>query len=333
MKRKIPISPFATRLSGSAKETELRLRNIFQWKKKRPPVILLLAAILLVVGCGSVIGFTSGDTIAEDDQTLDFSPQEEESENTSPAAPVMTDSRAVLEYVDAVFASEQVYMQCWLFPGTGPVGVPIGESYEQVRAVFGQYTWTRKTGEELDQEEGSDTWYLDFYSAEYPDGFYNITAQSNGTWIRIDTPASVGSAAIYYSYDGEPGSLNDALADLWEGPGIRYALVTLPESVAGSETLAEAYADAFRELYLASGAITDYELLSVGLLGEDPGPSTPSFTMTYRVKPVHPTASCWEYYAPGEDGWATCSVEMHLNLAGDESAEESVWRAAWWEYL
>lgn len=64
MKQKIPNSPFATRMSGSAKETELRLRNIFQWKKKRPPVALFLAAILLVSACGSLVSFTgpaSGD--------------------------------------------------------------------------------------------------------------------------------------------------------------------------------------------------------------------------------------------------------------------------------
>ena len=29
---KMPNTPFSTRLSGSAKETELRIRNIFQWK-------------------------------------------------------------------------------------------------------------------------------------------------------------------------------------------------------------------------------------------------------------------------------------------------------------
>ncbi|MGN1003557.1 MAG: hypothetical protein ACI4O5_01880 [Oscillospiraceae bacterium] len=58
MKQKIPQSPFSTRLSGSAKETELRIRNIFQWKKKRPPVIALLAAVLVVAACGGLVGFT-----------------------------------------------------------------------------------------------------------------------------------------------------------------------------------------------------------------------------------------------------------------------------------
>ena len=56
---KVPYSPFTTHLSGSAKETELRIRNIFQWKKKRPPVIALIAAVLVVVFCGSLIGFSN----------------------------------------------------------------------------------------------------------------------------------------------------------------------------------------------------------------------------------------------------------------------------------
>lgn len=54
---KFPNTPFSTRLSGSARETELRLRNIFQWKKKRPPVIAFAAAVLVVALCGSMVGF------------------------------------------------------------------------------------------------------------------------------------------------------------------------------------------------------------------------------------------------------------------------------------
>ena len=51
----LPISPFTTALSGSARETELRIRSIFQWKRRRPPLpllILLLAAALL---CGNLV--------------------------------------------------------------------------------------------------------------------------------------------------------------------------------------------------------------------------------------------------------------------------------------
>ena len=48
----VPRSPFSTRLSGSAKETELRIRNIFQWKKKLPPVWLMILMAVVCLSCG-----------------------------------------------------------------------------------------------------------------------------------------------------------------------------------------------------------------------------------------------------------------------------------------
>ena len=55
MDHNVPRSPFSTRLSGSAKETELRIRSIFQWKKKRPPVWLMLVTAMLCLSCGSLV--------------------------------------------------------------------------------------------------------------------------------------------------------------------------------------------------------------------------------------------------------------------------------------
>lgn len=50
-----PRSPFATHLSGSARETELRIRNIFQWKKKRPPLWLMVLVGAVILLCGSLV--------------------------------------------------------------------------------------------------------------------------------------------------------------------------------------------------------------------------------------------------------------------------------------
>ena len=50
-----PRTPFSTPLSGSARETEDRIRNIFQYKKKRPPILLLALACALALSCGGVI--------------------------------------------------------------------------------------------------------------------------------------------------------------------------------------------------------------------------------------------------------------------------------------
>ena len=51
MQNKIPNTPFATRLSGSTKEIQLRLRSIFQWKKKRFPVWLFTLTVVVIFGC------------------------------------------------------------------------------------------------------------------------------------------------------------------------------------------------------------------------------------------------------------------------------------------
>lgn len=50
-----PRSPLSTRLSGSARETELRIRSIFQWKKKRPPLLLMALMGSLILLCGSLV--------------------------------------------------------------------------------------------------------------------------------------------------------------------------------------------------------------------------------------------------------------------------------------
>ena len=50
-----PRTPFSTPLSRSARETELRLRSIFQWKKKRPPVWLMALMALVCLSCGSLV--------------------------------------------------------------------------------------------------------------------------------------------------------------------------------------------------------------------------------------------------------------------------------------
>ncbi len=73
MPNKIPRSPFTTRLSGSAKETELRLRNIFQWKKKRPPIPLFLLTVAAVMSC---FGLVSCESRAE--EPADESPKASE---------------------------------------------------------------------------------------------------------------------------------------------------------------------------------------------------------------------------------------------------------------
>ena len=51
MKQPPPSTPFSTPLSGSARQAEARIRNLFQCEKKRPPLPLLFLAALLILSC------------------------------------------------------------------------------------------------------------------------------------------------------------------------------------------------------------------------------------------------------------------------------------------
>lgn len=55
MPTKSPKTPFSTRLSGNARETELRLRSMFQWQKKRPSVWLFSFMAFVIFGCMGLV--------------------------------------------------------------------------------------------------------------------------------------------------------------------------------------------------------------------------------------------------------------------------------------
>lgn len=57
-----PRSPLTTPFSKTAKETRVRIRNLFQWKHGRPPAFLLLAVCAAVMLCGSLVSCQRAST-------------------------------------------------------------------------------------------------------------------------------------------------------------------------------------------------------------------------------------------------------------------------------
>ena len=55
MNNKTPRTPFSTPLSGSVRETEIRLRNIFSGPKKRPPALFLALVFAMCIFCGNLV--------------------------------------------------------------------------------------------------------------------------------------------------------------------------------------------------------------------------------------------------------------------------------------
>ena len=95
MNNKMPRTPFSTQLSGSARETEIRIRNIMSGPKKRPPLPFLLLMFSVCIFCGNLVSCH----VAEAEQ--DTSPQRASSsvETEIPVLPQEID-RAVLEDID-----------------------------------------------------------------------------------------------------------------------------------------------------------------------------------------------------------------------------------------
>ena len=55
MTRPCPYTPLSTPLSGSARQAEARIRNLFQGPKRRPPVWLMALTLLLISSCGGLV--------------------------------------------------------------------------------------------------------------------------------------------------------------------------------------------------------------------------------------------------------------------------------------
>ena len=68
-----PNTPFSTPLSGSAKEAEERIRNIFQYKKTRPPALFLALACALALLCGGLVSCqpqSPAVSLSQEEETL-----------------------------------------------------------------------------------------------------------------------------------------------------------------------------------------------------------------------------------------------------------------------
>lgn len=201
MKPSMPKTSFAMSLSGSAKETELRIRNIFQWKKKRPPVIALVAALLVVVFCGSLIGFTTTPRSG----TLGEVYQEYFAEN--PTNQISYDNKDAMAY-----------------PSLDPESENFGAALEYVRSM------------ELRSVLGGKKYIDDFNSR---DGAISLRG-TNGQGLEIDMYPVAGYVVVSKGNDGMVPSGEDARVYQWDETFdvelfLSYLAAELPEEESQEE--------------------------------------------------------------------------------------------------
>ncbi len=98
MEKKFPRSPFSTPLSGSARDAELRIRSIFQWKKRRPPLVLMALVALLILSCGYLVSC----------QAREAGPAAPDGDGQAPAPPPM-EQLPLLEALYGAVSGQMVF--------------------------------------------------------------------------------------------------------------------------------------------------------------------------------------------------------------------------------
>ncbi|WP_251315961.1 hypothetical protein [Flintibacter muris] len=76
MKQNMPYTPFSTHLSRSAREMEIRLRNIMSGPKKRPPLPFLILIFSVCIFCGNIVSCQFRDETPPDTSEPASSQQE-----------------------------------------------------------------------------------------------------------------------------------------------------------------------------------------------------------------------------------------------------------------
>lgn len=95
MKNKMPRTPLSTHLSGSARETEIRIRNIFSGPKKRPPLPFLILMFSICIFCGNIVSCQMAEP-------ADVSEPASSSQEDLPAPPEQKPEAEVREYSETL---------------------------------------------------------------------------------------------------------------------------------------------------------------------------------------------------------------------------------------
>ena len=224
---KIPNTPFSTRLSGSAKETELRLRSIFQWKKKRPPVMLVvLIAVLLLGICGGLVSCEPAE-VPEDllnnieQWTADY-PWNEHSEK------VNQDTRWVVETVertDRRYITEGTRAAIYEVKsrsesGASELTLTLLVNPDTLEIYPEPESWTISGKEELPQADAEVVAPIDGESLS-PDGMYEVRLSGVIEGVSTDGLAAAELVQICDTRTGEV---------LWQGDGAyEHAVIWSPD--------------------------------------------------------------------------------------------------------
>ena len=222
MKEKIPRTPFSTPLSGSAKETEMRLKNIFSGPKKRPPALFLALVFAMCIFCGNLVSCQVAEAERETpDPAASGSEPPAASQPAEPAAPNSATRSAYVETLEDLFyrsilpdGGEAIFED--MSENTFALADVDGDGREELVLLTQPNIYAGYQGYILDYDQNAGSVYIQFESTPgftfYRNGALRVDDHhAQGSWTSTFWPHSL------YTYQPDTDSYELAgHVDAWE---------------------------------------------------------------------------------------------------------------------
>jgi len=289
---------------------------------KTAPLAVLLAFILLLASCTGKQTETAFPAEKPDAvQDVPSTPQDSGGTDTLPSIPA-DPGEAVLAYVDMALQTESPHLSCWFSRGSGPLLIDIEGYQDEIRAAFAQLAWHSLESSNDEAELAPADWSFSLSHGNK----LNLRGGTGSDVLTVYVHGDSGTERHFFHAEGA-ASLPFALADLYDGPYIRYCLAEVPESAGTNDrALAEAFAATFEKDYLASGAVSAFQLQTLTVSDNTEDNLWRCFRMAFAVKPTDPASPCWQEFPPDNDGWVFFENELALYLD-----EDAIWRCDWFQ--
>ena len=241
----IPHTRFSTRLSGSARETEGRLRSLLRGGKKRPPAALLVLLALLIALCGSLVACRQSET-----------PEE----TTPPTGTPLGEVTDPDELADGTYWATLPAMNWWAAGEDSPeLSLILVELDPDTMTITGGYleggqAVTLPVAEDVELDNHGDNGLSNFLTWSMLSSYYPMVLEVEVTGGEItamtwhDAKLSEGTppvtavevAAVVHGVDPEAGTITYAVDDGNVGADSQWLTASVPRSSAVNLELLQA---------------------------------------------------------------------------------------------
>ena len=208
-----PRSPFTTAFSRTARETGIRILNLFEWKRRRPPTFLLLLICGAVLLCGSLVSCRPKEaTHSLTQEELDYFNQEFFNGSTGN----MHNQFLTSEYT----SPGEINLFELFYNGIDGTAAQLSrterEKLSELEPMTEYSGVIKVTRQEMDQvlegglgmglTETQQQGLERFYDLEQPDTYYLVHGDTNFQWCTITSGTHISDQQVQLQYNKDDGT-------------------------------------------------------------------------------------------------------------------------------